>query len=69
MHRETLERRMSMVPGVKKATADPETRDMLILYDPATVTPARLLRVADAALGSPAGRRRRSDRDWSGWSG
>jgi cation-transporting P-type ATPase I len=40
--REVLERRLRMIPGVREATAAPETGNVLLLYDPALTDPRRL---------------------------
>jgi hypothetical protein len=64
--REMVERRLRMVPGVRKACATPETGNLLLLYDPAVTSAARLLKAAERSLGqgSPkprgAGRPRRT---------
>jgi hypothetical protein len=47
---ETLERRLSMVPGVRQASATPATGNVLLLYDPAVTDPDRLLQAAEKAL-------------------
>jgi hypothetical protein len=74
VQRTTLERRLSMVPGVRSVRATPSTGNVLLIYDPAMTDPATLLRAAETALAQPrtanrsGGRprplaeRRRSDR-------
>jgi hypothetical protein len=59
---ETLERRLSMVPGVRKASATPETGNVLLLYDPAVTDPSRLLRAAESALTGRSPKPRSSER-------
>jgi hypothetical protein len=49
----TLERRLSMVPGVRSVRATPSTGNVLLIYDPAMTDPAKLLRSADTALAQP----------------
>jgi hypothetical protein len=51
--RTTLERRLSMVPGVRSARATPSTGNVLLIYDPALTEPAKLLRSAEMALAQP----------------
>jgi hypothetical protein len=53
VQRVTLERRLSMVPGVQSARATPSTGNVLLIYDPATTDPAKLLRSAETALAQP----------------
>jgi cation-transporting P-type ATPase I len=42
VEREVIERRLRMIPGVREATAAPETGNVLLLYDPALTDPRRL---------------------------
>lgn len=53
VQRTTLERRLSMVPGVRSVRATPSTGNVLLIYDPATTNPAKLLRSAETALAQP----------------
>ena len=54
--REVIERRLRMVPGVREATAAPETCNVLLLYDPKLTDPQRLT-LAAARIVVPKNRR------------
>jgi hypothetical protein len=60
--RETLERRLQIVPGVRTVRANPETGSVLFSFDPAMTTVERLLNAAESAMGRGAPRRARAVR-------
>lgn len=51
--RVVLERRLGMIPGVREATATPDTGNVLMLYDPKVTDPRRLTQAAARAVGGP----------------
>jgi hypothetical protein len=48
--RETVERRLRMIPGVREVTATPETGNVLLLYKPGVTDVQRLVQAAGRAL-------------------
>jgi copper chaperone CopZ len=48
--RETVERRLGMIPGVREVTANPETGNVLLLYNPAVTDVERLVQAAGRAM-------------------
>jgi len=60
--RETLERRLQIVPGVRTVRATPETGSVLFSFDPTMTTVERLLNAAESAMGQRATRRTRAVR-------
>jgi hypothetical protein len=55
--RAVLERRLGMIPGVREASAAPDTGNVLLLYDPKVTDPRRLTQAAARAV-VPEKRRR-----------
>jgi hypothetical protein len=51
--RETVERRLGMIPGVREVTATPETGNVLLLYNPAVTDVERLVQAAGRAMAPP----------------